>query len=154
MDWNYLSIPKLQRCNRWSLGMDNKFHLTFYQTCNYLSMLGLKLNHVSKRGPDDFYLKHEDITSIRQIQIASSVNNFDAIYQWVNEKYNCIKTSCRSCITQKLFCDTDNHVLCKIKSFSQKIHYWRHTYIESALVKSWSDTRGWNNVGMFEAMQN
>ena len=22
MGWNYLSIPKLQRCNRWSLGMD------------------------------------------------------------------------------------------------------------------------------------
>ena len=50
MGWNYLSIPKLQRCNRWSLGMDKKFHLTLYQACNYLSMLGLKLNHVSKRG--------------------------------------------------------------------------------------------------------
>ena len=23
--WNYLSIPKLQRCNRWSLGMDKWF---------------------------------------------------------------------------------------------------------------------------------
>ena len=50
MGWNYLSIPKLQRCNRWSLGMDMQFHLTLYQACNYLSMLGLKLNHVSKRG--------------------------------------------------------------------------------------------------------
>ena len=26
--WNYLSIPKLQRCNRWSLGMDKLFHPT------------------------------------------------------------------------------------------------------------------------------
>ena len=51
MGWNYLSIPKLQRCNRWSLGMDKQFHPTFYNGCNYLSMLGLKLNHVSKRGP-------------------------------------------------------------------------------------------------------
>ena len=51
MGWNYVSIPKLQRCNRWRLGMDKYFHLTFYQTCDYLSMLGLKLNHVSKRGP-------------------------------------------------------------------------------------------------------
>ena len=50
MGWNYLSIPKLQRCNRWSLGMDKLFHPTLYQACNYLSMLGLKLNHVSKRG--------------------------------------------------------------------------------------------------------
>ena len=34
MGWNYLSISNLQRCN----GYD------------YLAMLGLKLNHVSKRG--------------------------------------------------------------------------------------------------------
>ena len=51
MGWNYLSIPKLQRCNRWSLGMDKLFHPTVYNVCNYGSMLGLKLNHVSKRGP-------------------------------------------------------------------------------------------------------
>ena len=51
MGWNYLSIPKLQRCNRWSLGMDTQFHLTLYWACDYLSILGLKLNHVSERGP-------------------------------------------------------------------------------------------------------
>ena len=50
MGWNYLSIPKLQRCNRWSLGMDKQFHPTLFWARNYLSMLGLKLNHVSKRG--------------------------------------------------------------------------------------------------------
>ena len=27
-----------------------KLHITFYQSCNYFSMLRLKLNHVSKRG--------------------------------------------------------------------------------------------------------
>ena len=50
MGWNYISIPKLQRCNRWSLGMDKYFHSTLYWACDYLSMLGLKLNHVSKRS--------------------------------------------------------------------------------------------------------
>ena len=50
MGWNYLSIHKLQRLHRWSLRMDKQFHPTFYNGCNYLSMLGLKLNHVSKRG--------------------------------------------------------------------------------------------------------
>ena len=51
--WNYLSIPKLNfnGCNRWSLGMDKCFHPTVYNGCDYLSMLGLKLNHVSKRAP-------------------------------------------------------------------------------------------------------
>ena len=46
-----LSIPKLKQCNCWILGMDKWFHPTLYNGCNYLSMLGLKLNHVSKRGP-------------------------------------------------------------------------------------------------------
>ena len=50
MGWNYLSIPKLQRCSRWSLGMDKLFHPTLYWVCDYLSMLGLRLNHVSKSG--------------------------------------------------------------------------------------------------------
>ena len=31
--------------------MDKYFHPTQYNGCSYLSMLGLKLNHVSKRGP-------------------------------------------------------------------------------------------------------
>ena len=56
MDWNYLSIPKLQQCNRWSLGMDKKFHPTLCWACDYLSMLVLKLNHVSKRGYSSHHL--------------------------------------------------------------------------------------------------
>ena len=46
MERNNLSIPKLQRYNRWSLGMDKKFHPTFHWARDYLSMLGLKLIHV------------------------------------------------------------------------------------------------------------
>ena len=36
--WNNLFIPKLQRCNRWCLGMDKLFHVTLY--CDYFSMVG------------------------------------------------------------------------------------------------------------------
>ena len=50
MGWNYLSIPKLQPCSRWSLGMDKSFHPILYNGHNYLSMFGIKLNLVSKRG--------------------------------------------------------------------------------------------------------
>ena len=46
---------KLQRRNTLSLGMDNKFHSTLYLTCDYLSMLWLKLIHVSKRDPMCLY---------------------------------------------------------------------------------------------------
>ena len=49
--WNYLSIPKFQRLYRWGFGMDKKFNPTIYNGCDYLSMLRLKLNHVSKKEP-------------------------------------------------------------------------------------------------------
>ena len=39
-----LSILKLQRCNRWEA-------ISIYWNYDYLSKLGWKLNHVSKRGP-------------------------------------------------------------------------------------------------------
>ena len=50
MKWNYLSIPKLRRCSRWNLGLGKYFHPTHYWACHYLSMLGLRLIHVSKKG--------------------------------------------------------------------------------------------------------
>ena len=50
--WGEITFPFLNfKCNRWSLGMDKQFHPTFYNGCNYLSMLGLRLYHVSERGP-------------------------------------------------------------------------------------------------------
>ena len=48
MGWNYLSILKLQRLHRWSLGMDKLFHPALYWACNYLSVIGLKLIHIIK----------------------------------------------------------------------------------------------------------
>ena len=51
MGWSYISIPKLQWWSLWSLGMDKWFHPTHFWECDYLSMLGLKLIHVRKKGP-------------------------------------------------------------------------------------------------------
>ena len=64
MGWNCLSIPKLQRFQRWSLKMENLFHPTFYCACYYLSMLGLKVNHASK-GPHVCVL-YEQLLSVCQ----------------------------------------------------------------------------------------
>ena len=38
----------LQRRNRWSLGMDKYIHPACYNACNYLFLLGININHVSK----------------------------------------------------------------------------------------------------------
>ena len=51
MWWKYVSIPKLQLCNRWNLGMGKEFRRTLYWACNNLFMLGFKVKHVSKYGP-------------------------------------------------------------------------------------------------------
>ena len=50
MRWNHLSISKLQRLHRWNLRMDKYYNPTHYNGCNYLTILGLKLIHVSKRA--------------------------------------------------------------------------------------------------------
>ena len=48
MGWNYLSIPKLPvEVWEWIIN----FTPYCYQACNHLSILELKLNPVSKRGP-------------------------------------------------------------------------------------------------------
>ena len=64
VEWNYLYIPKLQWLHRWSLGMDKWFHPTLYNGRNYLSMLGLKLKHVSKRGPRAHHVPSADNPSL------------------------------------------------------------------------------------------
>ena len=46
--WNYLSILEFQWCSRWSLGMDKTPHTLM--GCDDLSIMGLKIIHVSKRG--------------------------------------------------------------------------------------------------------
>ena len=47
--WNYISIPKLQWCTPLSI------LIPYLITCNYLSMPGSKLNHISKRGPSELF---------------------------------------------------------------------------------------------------
>ena len=51
MWWNYWSIPQLQQLHCGSLGMDKLFHPTLYDRCIYLSMLGMKLCHVTEKRP-------------------------------------------------------------------------------------------------------
>ena len=51
MKWNHLSIPKCQRCTRWSLGMVKLFHPTLHWACDHLSMQGLSLSMLVKSGP-------------------------------------------------------------------------------------------------------
>ena len=57
--WNLPSIYKAvslgclsKRRNCLGFGMDNLFHVTLYGACETLSMLRLKLKHVSKKRPD------------------------------------------------------------------------------------------------------
>ena len=72
MGWNYLSIfRQTSTAQPLPFGMDKWFHTTLYWVCGCLSMLGLKLIHVSKRGPGTSALS--DIILIL----------FDAVYVWL-----------------------------------------------------------------------
>ena len=46
--WDEITYPFL---NFDGLGMGEKFHPILYNGCDYISILGLQLFHVSKRGP-------------------------------------------------------------------------------------------------------
>ena len=82
MGCNKLSIPKLQRLHHWSLGMDKSFRPTLYNGCNHLSMLGLKLNHVSKSGPSGSKSNNENYLSkvhVYQKKMATSPQTISSI---------------------------------------------------------------------------
>ena len=70
---NYSFISKLQRLHRRFFGMNDYFHPTLCNGCNYLSMLGLKVNHVSERGPRIQSVKLL-LTHIPQCHIYESVD--------------------------------------------------------------------------------
>ena len=97
MGRNYLSIPQLQRCNRWSLGMDKYFHPTYHRACDYLSMLGLKLNHVSKRGP----WTSQNSKTQRQCNHSGLIHSYSARPQWIKpmakrSEYNAKVSKCQT----------------------------------------------------------
>ena len=57
----YHPTSTMQRCNRWSLGMDKQFYPTLYRVCDNLIMLWFKLNHVSKKGPGVIPVKQPQV---------------------------------------------------------------------------------------------
>ena len=122
MGWNYLSIPKLQRLHRWSLGMDKLFHPTLYNECNYLSMLGLKLNQVSKTGPRKAWQETGCVVAHNPISDKSGCSHYNIsshiwIYIYIktwysipirsnNHKWKYFSTSC-ACDTKS----TSEHIV-------------------------------------------
>ena len=123
MGWNYLSIPKLQRCNRWSLGMDKLFRRRLYQACNYLSMLGLQLNHVSKRGHWVECDDHHNRGHVHMLTLSWSKISFSRRY-WIIEPAACLLWS-SFLSNYLLFCLIMCHVLQKNKPEQFWIFWWK-----------------------------
>ena len=97
MGWNYLSFPKLQRLHRWSLGMYKLFHPTLYDGYNHLSMLRLKLIHVSKRGPTSQTISWTKSDLFSVLPIRTKCINF-----WSNKTYfpphDAFEYACQICL--------------------------------------------------------
>ena len=82
-------FPNFNSCTVDVLGMDKLFHPTLYNGCNYLSMLGFKLIHVSKRTPGDIYLHQWDGPSFIQVMMSGTysvpshyLNQWWLIFHW------------------------------------------------------------------------
>ena len=58
MGWNSHTVWWYRCLHCWSLGMDRQFHPTLCWACDFISMLRLKLIHVSKRGLADLKSSH------------------------------------------------------------------------------------------------
>ena len=76
--WNYLTIPKLQPWNIWSLGLGQWFHQRLFCACDSLSMLGFKIIHVSKNMLEQFmydsrvlvwHKSTSDIHTLNQVRV-------------------------------------------------------------------------------------
>ena len=88
--WDEVAYPFLYFSgpNRWSLGMVRWFHPTLFWACDYLSMLGLKLIHVSKRGHSYSYSSETScevilVTELTCKRVNKIINNgTDLNYSW------------------------------------------------------------------------
>ena len=83
--WNKITYPfiNFSGCT-FSLGMDKWFHPTLYWACDYLSMLGLKLHHVSKmaRGWGDVCGYFLNMSMINRYSIQCSIHITFFAYNW------------------------------------------------------------------------
>ena len=123
-----------QRCNRWSLGMDTWFPTTLNDGCNYLSMLWLKLNHVSKGALDDM----PDWLGTGVLPTCLGVHNMRSL-QEVSEDCGPKEAPCSTPRTQGL-CHQEYLVqsTCKLLSLAKKepnLYFWDHVFSLTKYIK-------------------
>ena len=132
MEWSYLSIPKLQCLHCWSLGMDKWFHPTLYWACDYLSMLGVKFIHVSKRGhlryPIGFWSGHRYAISSSRLECFRISKTYTVVIGYTPSKIMRAGT---------LFVDLRILKLNNIKHYILQLSIFRDSYQEEYCVKSW-----------------
>ena len=118
MKWNYLSIPKLQQWHSWNLGIDNSSCFTVYWSCGYLSMLVLKLIHVSKP------LEKEHVYFLN---INMYAENFKYIYiqSYILSAYNNLIFYTRH---------ATGYCKCLLRDFTRWIYIYIHTDEKSAFI--------------------
>ena len=84
--WNYLSIPKLQRCGCWSLGMSEWYNLKRYWSCGYLSMLALKLIRLTRWATGRKSFHHWCLSAIAKLSNQTVVGIRRWIYNYIPYK--------------------------------------------------------------------
>ena len=125
--------PPLQRYNHLSVGMDKSFYPIFYDRCNYLSIPGIKLKHVSCRKRP--YLSNN--TLLAHLQGRSQLNQEE---MWTLD----VHLQC-TYIRGSLFIPQNKFVNCfSLCFFSVRMHVYHQ------LLKDWRSSFILN----FKAVQN
>ena len=144
---NNLSILKLQRLHRWSLGMGKYFHPTHHNGCNYLSILGIKLNRVRKRGHSlAGPIRTRSFMSNQIINVLNSSRNNEEehiISSWYVRCWIHVLSACIWTTRLWLFCKQTHSVHGEMSANASSIHpspkvmadFFRHKNQHDALIQ-------------------
>ena len=130
MGWNYLSIPKLQRCNRWSLGMDIKNNAWVSVNNDFLSRVrrfGNDFRHEWKSLPN--LLTSDKKTLFKVTNVLFYFLHVIFCHEHTNPLRTVIKRSFRHCCQGRPFltehCDVTTNDL------------WCHANVKNWYMKNW-----------------
>ena len=126
MGWNHWFIPKLQRLCCWKFGNRSVIYPTFYNGCNYSSMSGFKLIHVSKGAQGQVSQRNKNICVDLDLHndtkptkgISGQINTKTRLY-WI-----------------PIYCNNSNKWMTHVRGWSQLLN-WSQDWIQFHLQIRW-----------------
>ena len=142
MGWNYLSIHNVNGCTVEVKVWIKKFHPIHYWACDYLSVLGFKLNHVSKKGHRNTCTNSHDINIVFRNVLVSTP---EVLIMDVNILYVVL---CKFNVTRVTFGNNSINSMNVISSYIRSLKVTRHEQFrnEAYYARSLLRRLGWMKI--------